>query len=189
MSLGAHISSLRSTARPGTCEHARKPSDMDKQPHASTPPAQGKRPIDLTADSQAKPLKRARPSADEPAPPQQREEEDDDMPIPRGVAAAEREIMRYVEEARAKGDTHEADAIEATIVTTAAQREAAFEPRPIPENKTGGEKRRRACKEIQAKKSFEEGDESGAAIFLFGNEYGDRMDEFYSILKYRAKPS
>ena len=42
--------------------------------------------------------------------------------------------MRYVEKARARGDTAWADALEATMVTTAAQRQAALVPRPLPEN-------------------------------------------------------
>ena len=42
--------------------------------------------------------------------------------------------MRYVEKARARGDTAWADALEATLVTTAAQRQAALVPRPLPEN-------------------------------------------------------
>ena len=56
----------------------------------------------------------------------------------RGVALAEIEVMKQVEEARADGRTEFADALEGTIVTTAAQREAALIPRPLPENESGG---------------------------------------------------
>ena len=42
--------------------------------------------------------------------------------------------MRYVEKARARGDTAWADALEATMVTTATQRQAALVLRPLPEN-------------------------------------------------------
>ena len=133
-------------AAPATATPAIEPPEAD----ASAP---GKRHIDLTASPQAEPPKRARTSesADEavPAPeedarptkaePQddgavpQREEEDA-TPFSRGVAIAKIEIMRYVEKARARGDTAWADALEATMVTTAAQRQAALVPRLLPEN-------------------------------------------------------
>ena len=45
-------------------------------------------------------------------------------PFSQGVAIAEIDIMRYVEIFRASGDSQLADDIEATIVTTAAQRQA-----------------------------------------------------------------
>ena len=137
-------------AAPATATPAIEPPDAD----ASAP---GKRHIDLTASPQAEPPKRARTSesADEAAPesedarpgesasnevpPQDDEaapqcEEEDATPFSRGVAIAEIEIMRYVEKARARGDTAWADALEATLVTTAAQRQAALVPRPLPEN-------------------------------------------------------
>ena len=114
--------------------------------------APGKRHIDLTASPQAEPPKRARTSesADEAAPepedarPTEAGPQDDGAeqqrvetgatPFSRGVAIAEIEIMRYVEKARARGDTAWADALEATMVTTAAQRQAALVPRLLPEN-------------------------------------------------------
>ena len=70
----------------------------------------------------------------------------------RGVALAEIEVMKQVEEARADGRTEFADALQATIVTTAAQREAALVPRPPPENESGGAQRRRRSKELQAER-------------------------------------
>ena len=42
--------------------------------------------------------------------------------------------MRYVEKARARGDTAWADALEATVVTTAAQRQVALVPMLLPKN-------------------------------------------------------
>ena len=60
--------------------------------------------------------------------------EADATPFSRGVAIAEIEIMRYVEKARARGDTAWVDGLEAKMVTTAAQRQAALVPRPLPEN-------------------------------------------------------
>ena len=56
----------------------------------------------------------------------------------RGVALAEIEVMKQVEEARADGRTEFADALEGTIVTTAEQREAALVPRPPPETSREG---------------------------------------------------
>ena len=110
-------------------------------------------PLELaSSDDEAPPPKRARTSesADEAAPepedarPTKAEPQDDGAapqhveadatPFSRGVAIAEIEIMRYVEKARARGDTAWADALEATMVTTAAQRQAALVPRPLPEN-------------------------------------------------------
>ena len=126
-------------------------------PAAVEPSAPGKRHLEQTTNPQAELPKRARTSesADEAAPesedarpgesasnevpPQDDEaapqcEEEDATPFSRGVAIAEIEIMRYVEKARARGDTAWADALEATMVTTAAQRQAALVPRLLPEN-------------------------------------------------------
>ena len=120
-------------------------------PAAVEPSAPGKRHLEQTTNPQAELPKRARTSesADEAAPepeedarpgesagneavPQRGEE--DATPFSHGVAIAEIEIMRYVEKARARGDTAWADALEATMVTTAAQRQAALVLRPLPEN-------------------------------------------------------
>ena len=57
--------------------------------------------------------------------------------VSRGLALAEKHVQQSADERRANGDSQladaVADAIEATIVTTAAQREAALVPRQIPE--------------------------------------------------------
>ena len=107
-------------------------------PAAVEPSAPGKRHLEQTTNPQAELPKRARTSesADEAAPEPddarpsesagdeaepQREEEDATL-FSRGIAIAEIEIMRFVEKARARGDTAWADALEATMVTTAAQR-------------------------------------------------------------------
>ena len=99
----------------------------------------------------------------------------------RGVALAEIEIMKHVEEAREDGRTEFADALEASIVTTAAQREAALVPRPPPENESGGAQRRRRSKELQAERHRNEGNEVMAAVCLLTRpelaEFGERMDE------------
>ena len=104
----------------------------------------------------------------------------------RGVALAEIEIMKHVEEARADGRTEFADALEASIVTTAAQREAALVPRPPPENESGGDQRRRRIKELQAERHRNEGDEVQAAVCLLTSpeiaEWSERMDEFSQVL-------
>ena len=105
----------------------------------------------------------------------------------RGVALAEIEIMKHVEEARADGRTEFADALEASIVTTAAQREAALVPRPPPENESGGAQRRRRSKELQAERHRNEGDEVQAAVCLLTSpeiaEWSERMDEFSQVLQ------
>lgn len=104
----------------------------------------------------------------------------------RGVALAEIEVMKQVEEARADGRTEFADALEASIVTTAAQREAALVPRPPPENESGGAQRRRRSKELQAERHRNEGDEVQAAVCLLTSpeiaEWSERMDEFSQVL-------
>ena len=110
----------------------------------------------------------------------------------RGVALAEIEVMKQVEEARADGRTEFADAIEATIVTTAAQREAALIPRPPPQNESGGAQRRRRSKELQAKMYRESGNEVEAAVCLLTRseqaEFGERMDEFSQVVsEYTAR--
>ena len=104
----------------------------------------------------------------------------------RGVALAEIEVMKQVEEARADGRTEFADALQATIVTTAAQREAALVPRPPPENESGGAQRRRRSKELQAERHRNEGNEVMAAVCLLTRpelaEFGERM-EFSQVLQ------
>ena len=104
----------------------------------------------------------------------------------RGVALAEIEVMKQVEEARADGRTEFADALEATIVTTAEQREAALIPRPLPENESGGAQRRRRSKELEAELYRNEGNEVQAAVCLLTRseqaEFGERMDEFSQVL-------
>ena len=109
-----------------------------------------------------------------------------------GVALAEIEVMKQVEEARADGRTEFADALEATIVTTAAQREAALIPRPPPENESGGAQRRRRMKERQAERHRNEGNEVMAAVCLLTRsesaEFGERMDEFSQVVsEYTAR--
>ena len=104
----------------------------------------------------------------------------------RGVALAEIEVMKQVEEARADCRTEFADALEGTIVTTAEQREAALVPRPPPENESGGDQRRRRIKELQAERHRNEGDEVQAAVCLLTSpeiaEWSERMDEFSQVL-------
>ena len=110
----------------------------------------------------------------------------------RGVALAEIEVMKQVEEARADGRTEFADALEATIVTTAEQREAALIPKPPPENESGGAQRRRRSKELEAELYRNEGNEVEAAVCLLTRseqaEFGERMDEFSQVVsEYTAR--
>ena len=107
-------------------------------------------------------------------------------PFSRGVALAEIGVKKSADEARADGNTQLADALQATIVTTAAQREAALVPRPPPENESGGAQRRRRMKELQAERHRNEGDEVQAAVCLLTSpeiaEWSERMDEFSQVL-------
>ena len=104
----------------------------------------------------------------------------------RGVALAEIEVIKQVEEARVDGRTEFADALEATIVTTAEQREAALIPRPLPENESGGAQRRRRSKELEAELYRNEGNEVEAAVCLLTRseqaEFGERIDEYSQVL-------
>ena len=151
---GSSTTSTDGEAPAGTL--LRLPSDVVRQV------APGKRDIEQTADAQAEPPKRARtsesaaepapqpekdarpsesagdgaaPQDDEPAPqddeaaPQQ-DDLEDTAPFSRGVAIAEIILKKRANEAGGQL----ADALQATIVTTAAQREAALVPRPPPEN-------------------------------------------------------
>ena len=52
--------------------------------------------------------------------------------VSRGLALAEKHIQQGADAARARGNTQLADAIEATIVTNAAQRNAVLVPTQIP---------------------------------------------------------
>ena len=179
--------------------------------------APGKRDIEQTADAQVEPPKRARTSesaagpaaqpeedarpsesaGDEPAPqddeaaPQQ---EEDATLFSRGVALAEIDVKKRADEARADGRTEFADTLEATIVTTAEQREAALVPRPPPENESGAAQRMRRIKELQAERQRNEGNEVMAAVCLLTPselaEFGERTDELSQVvLDYRASPS
>ena len=104
----------------------------------------------------------------------------------RGVALAEIEVMKQVEEARADCRTEFADALEGTIVTTAEQREAALVPRPPPENESGGAQRRRRSKELEAELYRNEGNEVMAAVCLLTSpeiaEFDERMDECSQVI-------
>ena len=172
--------------------------------------APGKRDIEQIADAQAEPPKRARTSestaepaaqpeedarpsesAGDEAAPQEDEaapqQEEDATLFSRGVALAEIGVKKSADEARADGNTQLADALQATIVTTAAQREAALVPRPPPENESGGAQRRRRSKELQAERHRNEGDEVQAAVCLLTSpeiaEWSERMDEFSQVLQ------
>ena len=175
--------------------------------------APGKRDIEQIADAQAEPPKRARTSESATVPAAQPEEDarpsesagdeaapqedeaapqEDEVillpstPFSRGVALAEIGVKKSADEARADGNTQLADALQATIVTTAAQREAALVPRPPPENESGGAQRRRRMKELQAERHRNEGDEVQAAVCLLTSpeiaEWSERMDEFSQVL-------
>ena len=110
----------------------------------------------------------------------------------RGVALAEIEVNKQVKEARADGRTEFAHDLEATIVTTAEQREAALVPRPPPENESGGAQRRRRSKELEAELYRNEGNEVEAALCLLTRseqaEFGERTDEFSQVVsEYTAR--
>ena len=167
--------------------------------------APGKRDIEQIADAQAEPPKRARTSESTAKPAAQPEEDarpsesagdeaapqedeaapqEDEVilllstPFSRGVALAEIGVKKSADEARADGNTQLADALQATIVTTAAQREAALVPRPPPENESGGAQRRRRSKELEAELYRNEGNEVEAALCLLTRseqaEFGER---------------
>ena len=110
----------------------------------------------------------------------------------RGVALAEIEVMKQVEGTRADGRTEFADALEATIVTTAEQRETALIPKPPPENESGGAQRRRRSKELEAELYRNEGNEVEAALCLLTRseqaEFGERTDAFSQVVsEYTAR--
>ena len=101
-------------------------------------------------------------------------------PFSRGAAVAEMHIMKHVELWRAPGcgrNTARADAVEATIVTTAAQRQAALVPRPPPENESSGARAWRKISEIRAKKARDRGDEFGVAMHQLRKEEMDECNE------------
>ena len=153
------------------------------------PPPKRARTRQSADDAALEPEEDARPPPrdDEATPlPPQREEEDA-TPFSRGVAIAEIEIMRYVEKARARGDTAWADALEATMVTTAAQRQAALVPRPLPENAPYRIKKWRQLMELRARKYRDLGMASAAnRCLLEGEEIrecGVRFDQHAQWMK------
>ena len=150
-------------------------------------PEEDARPSESAGDEAAPQEDEAAPQEDEAAP-----QEDEvillpSTPFSRGVALAEIGVKKSADEARADGNTQLADALQATIVTTAAQREAALVPRPPPENESGGDQRRRRIKELQAERHRNEGNEVMAAVCLLTRpelaEFGERMDEFSQVLQ------
>ena len=177
-------------------------------PAAVETSAPGKRHLEQTTNPQAELPKRARTSesADEAAPepedalpsesagdeaePQDDEaapqrEEEDATPFSRGVAIAEIEIMQFVERLRSVHvrNTTLADDIEATIVTTAAQRQAALLPRPPPEKESEGPF---AMRRIMVEKAQRERDEFGAAMWRLEKEEmaecRQRMSQFNQLM-------
>ena len=115
-------------------------------------------------------------------------------PFSRGVALAEIDVKKRADRARADGRTEFADTLEATIVTTAEQREAALVPRPPPENESGAAQRMRRIKELQAERQRNEGNEVMAAVCLLTPselaEFGERTEEISQVvLDYRTSPS
>ena len=113
-------------------------------------------------------------------------------PFSRGVALAEIDVKKRADRARADGRTEFADTLEATIITTAEQREAALVPRPPPENESGAAQRMRRIKELLAERHRNEGNEVMAAVCLLTRselaEFGERTDEFtQSLSDYTAR--
>ena len=182
---------------------------QEDAPAAVEPSAPGKRHLEQTTNPQAELPKRARTSesADEAAPESEvdarpgesagneaelqddeaapQREEEDAMPFSRGVAIAEIEIMQFVERLRYVHvrNTTLADDIEATIVTTAAQRQAALLPRPPPEKESEGPF---AMRRIMVEKAQRERDEFGAAMWRLEKEEmaecRQRMSQFNQLM-------
>ena len=177
-------------------------------PAAVEPSAPGKRHLEQATNPQAELPKRARrsESADEAAPEPEdarpgesagdeaeqqddeaapQREEEDATPFSRGVAIAEIEIMQFVERLRYVHvrNTTLADDIEATIVTTAAQRQAALLPRPPPDKESEGPF---AMRRIMVEKAQRERDEFGAAMWRLEKEEmaecRQRMSQFNQLM-------
>ena len=108
----------------------------------------------------------------------------DTTTVSRGLALAEREIMRFAER---DGDT--AEAIEATIVTTAAQRKAALAPRPTPENESPRAKiRRNLMMDMHRRRNS--GDEDELSLDFTSSERDDymrRMDKHTQLMRKLTK--
>ena len=152
-------------------------ADLAREDAPEPETASGKRGVDQTVEPQAEPQKRARTSdsATEPAP--QREEaerpsdspagdeaEEDAAPVSRGLALAEKEIQEEADEKRAAGDTQLADAIEATITTTAAQRNAVLVPTQVPAGASDIEQLEHSLFADAAAEARSMGDDMGAEI-------------------------
>ena len=120
-------------------------ADLTREDAPEPETASGKRDVDQTVEPQAEPQKRARTSESATEPAAQREEaerpsdspagdeaEEVAAPVSRGLALAEKHIQQRADTLRAAGNTQLADAIEATIITNAAQRNAVLVPTHIP---------------------------------------------------------
>ena len=163
-------------------EPPKRPRTSESTAEPAAQPEEDARPSESAGDEAAPQEDEAAPQEDEAAP----QQEEDATTFSRGVALAEIGVKKSADEARADGNTQLADALQATIVTTAAQREAALVPRPPPENESGGAQRRRRTKELQAERHRNEGDEVQAAVCLLTSpeiaEWSERMDEFSQVL-------
>ena len=155
-------------------------ADLAREDAPEPETAPGKRGVDQAADQQAEPQKRARTSESATEPAALRDEaerpsdspagdaaEEDAAPVSRGLALAEKQIQQEADEARAAGDTQLADAIEASLVTTAPQREAALVPRQVPAGASDIDQLKHSLFSEAAEDARSMGDEIGADICEF----------------------
>lgn len=155
-------------------------ADLAREDAPEPETAPGKRGVDQAADQQAEPQKRARTSESATEPAALRDEaerpsdspagdaaEEDAAPVSRGLALAEKEIQEEADEKRAAGDTQLADAIEASLVTTAPQREAALVPRQVPAGASDIDQLKHSLFSEAAEDARSMGDEIGADICEF----------------------
>ena len=142
-------------------------------------PEEDARPSESAGDEPAPQDDEPAPQDDEAAP----QQEEGATPFSRGVALAEIDVKKRADEARADGNTQLADALQATIVTTAAQREAALVPRAPPENESGAAQRRRRMFELEAESLREDGQDVFAAAFRSLTrqeltEFNERLEQY-----------
>ena len=110
--------------------------------------------------------------------------------VSRGLALAEKHIQQGADEARAEGNTQLADAIEATITTTARQRNAALVPRQVPAYDAGARLDEAELDLVVCGGMARSmGDESDAEIWELLNtdeeiaEYNQRKEDYYQLVK------
>ena len=109
--------------------------------------------------------------------------------VSRGIALAEKHIQQRADAARAAGNTQLADAIEATIITNAAQRNAVLVPTQVPAGASEIDQLEHSLFADAAAEARSMGDDTAAEVWELLDtdeeiaEYNQRKEDYYQLVK------